>query len=76
MSQDSLASGHLFKIYVGSVTRPDIKEKVESAKCILSVGALKSDFNTGNFTYRIPTASTVEVGICSYLTNLLIFIRS
>ncbi|KAI0062938.1 pyruvate decarboxylase [Artomyces pyxidatus] len=48
-------------IYVGSLSHPDVKAKVEGAKLILSVGSLKSDFNTGNFTYRIPQASTVEL---------------
>ncbi|KAF9267466.1 pyruvate decarboxylase [Marasmius fiardii PR-910] len=48
-------------IYVGSISRPEVKERVESAKLILSVGSLKSDFNSGNFTYRIPTARTVEL---------------
>ncbi|KAJ7780574.1 pyruvate decarboxylase [Mycena maculata] len=47
-------------IYVGSISHPDIKEKVESAKLILSIGCLKSDFNTGNFTYSIPTSRTIE----------------
>jgi hypothetical protein len=50
------------KIYVGSISPPAIKDKVESAKLILSIGSLKSDFNTGNFTYSISPASTVEVG--------------
>jgi pyruvate decarboxylase len=49
------------KIYIGSVSEPRIKEMVERAKLILSIGALKSDFNTGMFTYRIPTARTIEV---------------
>ncbi|KAJ3747327.1 pyruvate decarboxylase [Lentinula detonsa] len=48
-------------IYVGSISRPEIKEKVESAKLILSIGSLKSDFNSGNFTYSIPTTRTVEL---------------
>ncbi|KAF9809614.1 hypothetical protein IEO21_07341 [Rhodonia placenta] len=48
-------------IYVGSISHPDIKEKVESAKLILSIGALKSDFNTGNFTYHIPASRTIEL---------------
>ncbi|KAF7365283.1 Pyruvate decarboxylase [Mycena venus] len=48
-------------IYVGSISHPDIKEKVESAKLILSVGSLKSDFNTGNFTYSIPPSRTIEL---------------
>lgn len=51
------------QIYVGSLTHEEIKDKVEQAKLIISVGALKSDFNTGNFTYSIPTSRTVEVCI-------------
>ncbi|KAI8993998.1 pyruvate decarboxylase [Trametes punicea] len=48
-------------IYVGSVSDPAIKKKVESAKLIISVGALKSDYNTGEFSYHIPTQQTVEL---------------
>jgi len=48
-------------IYLGSITAPAIKERIENARLIISVGSLKSDFNTGNFTYRIPTANTVEL---------------
>jgi pyruvate decarboxylase len=48
-------------IYIGSITHPDIKEKIENAKLILSIGALKSDFNTGNFTYSIPVSNTIEL---------------
>ena len=46
---------------MGSVSYPTIKDKVENAKLILSVGALKSDFNTGMFTYRVAPIRTVEV---------------
>jgi TPP-dependent 2-oxoacid decarboxylase len=38
-----------------------VKEKVESAKVIISIGSIKSDFNTGGFSYNIPTARTIEV---------------
>jgi len=48
-------------IYVGSISHPEVKEKVESAKLILSIGGLRSDFNSGNFTYSIPTTRTVEL---------------
>ncbi|KAK7690152.1 hypothetical protein QCA50_006801 [Cerrena zonata] len=48
-------------IYVGSISRPEVKERVENAKLILSIGALKSDFNTGNFTYHIPPTKTIEL---------------
>ena len=52
-----------FQIYLGSISDPSVKEKIESATLILSVGALKSDFNTGNFSYNIPTNRTVEVSL-------------
>jgi len=48
-------------IYVGSMSSPDVKEKVESAKLIFSIGSVKSDYNTANFTYCIPTSRTVEL---------------
>lgn len=48
-------------IYIGSITHPSIKERVENANLILSIGALKSDFNTGMFTYRIPAKHTIEL---------------
>jgi TPP-dependent 2-oxoacid decarboxylase len=51
----------LLQVYIGSITRPDVKKKVESAKLILSIGSLKSDYNTGNFSYNIPTQRTIEV---------------
>ena len=53
----------VYQIYIGSITAPEIKEKIENAKLILSVGSLKSDFNTGNFSYSIPVSNTVEVFI-------------
>lgn len=47
-------------IYIGSVTQPHIKEAVEAADLVLSIGALKSDFNTGSFSYHINRAATIE----------------
>ncbi|KIK07962.1 hypothetical protein K443DRAFT_128744 [Laccaria amethystina LaAM-08-1] len=48
-------------IYIGTVTHPDIKKKVEQAKLIISIGGLQSDFNTGNFSYKIPTLRHIEL---------------
>lgn len=48
-------------VYIGSITQPDVKEHVESSDFILSVGSLKSDFNTGSFSYSIPRSRTVEL---------------
>lgn len=64
---------------MGSISHPEIKEKVESAKLIISIGSLKTDFNTGNFTYSIPTDNIIEVSrkrtvqpfISSYAHSLL-----
>ncbi|KAH0586333.1 hypothetical protein H2248_007577 [Termitomyces sp. 'cryptogamus'] len=48
-------------VYFGSISRPEIKEKVESAKLVLSVGPLKTDLNTANFSYNIPVERTIEL---------------
>ena len=33
--------------YIGNVSEPHVKSEVEEADLIISIGALKSDFNTG-----------------------------
>ncbi|KAH3661212.1 hypothetical protein OGAPHI_006619 [Ogataea philodendri] len=47
-------------VYVGVLSNPDVKEAVESADLILSVGGLLSDFNTGSFTYNYHTTNVIE----------------
>jgi pyruvate decarboxylase len=34
-------------VYAGDGSEPDVKERVESSDLILTIGAMKSDFNTG-----------------------------
>ncbi|PSS06588.1 hypothetical protein PHLCEN_2v3646 [Hermanssonia centrifuga] len=48
-------------IYVGTISSPEVKEKVENANLILAIGGVKSDFNTGNFTYHIDTHRVIEL---------------
>jgi len=48
-------------VYVGAISHPANKEAVENAGLVISLGALKSDFNTGNFTYKIPGSHIVEL---------------
>lgn len=48
-------------IYIGSITMPPVKEAFESADFILSIGSLKSDFNTASFSFRVAPESTVEL---------------
>jgi pyruvate decarboxylase len=50
-----------FQIYVGRLSHPAVREKVESAKLVFLIGSIKSDVNTGSFTYNIPITNTVEV---------------
>lgn len=47
-------------VYVGDLSYPDVKEYVESADLILSLGAILSDFNTGSFSYSYATKNVVE----------------
>jgi len=47
-------------VYCGDVSRVDVKRRVEAAELILYVGGLKSDFNSGGFTYRVEKRTTVE----------------
>ena len=47
-------------VYVGTLSSPEVKQSVESADLVLSVGALLSDFNTGSFSYSYQTKNIVE----------------
>lgn len=47
-------------VYVGNLSHPEVKEAVENADLILSIGALLSDFNTGSFSYSYKTKNIVE----------------
>ncbi|CCE82778.1 Piso0_002524 [Millerozyma farinosa CBS 7064] len=47
-------------VYVGSLSEPHVKEMVESADLVLSIGALLSDYNTGSFSYNYKTRNIVE----------------
>lgn len=52
---------HLFYgTYIGALSQPDVKQIVESADVILSIGGLPSDYNTGSFTYGYRTHNMVE----------------
>lgn len=47
-------------VYVGSLSSPEVKNVVENADLVLSIGALLSDFNTGSFTYQYKTTNIIE----------------
>ncbi|KAK4099930.1 pyruvate decarboxylase [Parathielavia hyrcaniae] len=47
-------------VYAGTGSQPDVAERVESADLVLSIGALKSDFNTAGFSYRTSQLKTID----------------
>lgn len=47
-------------VYAGDGSNPGVRERVEKSDLVLSIGAIKSDFNTTGFTYRISQLSTID----------------
>lgn len=47
-------------VYAGDGSNQGVRECVESSDLVLSIGAIKSDFNTAGFTYRISQLSTID----------------
>ncbi|RFU73121.1 pyruvate decarboxylase [Trichoderma arundinaceum] len=49
-------------VYAGDGSHPhQVKEIVESSDLILTIGALKSDFNTAGFSYRTSQLNTIDL---------------
>lgn len=48
-------------VYAGSSSHPDVINRVESSDLILSIGALKSDFNTSGFSYRTSQLKSIDL---------------
>lgn len=47
-------------VYAGDGSFAGVREQVESSDLILSIGAIKSDFNTSGFTYRIGQLNAID----------------
>ncbi|KAF2087183.1 pyruvate decarboxylase [Saccharata proteae CBS 121410] len=47
-------------VYAGDGSNAGVRERVESSDLVLSIGAIKSDFNTAGFTYRVSQLSTID----------------
>lgn len=63
MGKTALPEDHpLFSgCYIGSISQPEVRDHIESSDLVFCVGSLKSDFNTGSFSYKIPEEKTVEL---------------
>jgi pyruvate decarboxylase len=47
-------------VYAGTGSNKGVRERVESADLIVSIGPIKSDFNTAGFTYRVSQLNTID----------------
>ncbi|QPG76285.1 hypothetical protein FOA43_003671 [Brettanomyces nanus] len=47
-------------VYVGALSKLDVRESLENSDLILSIGGLLSDYNTGAFTYHYHTTNVIE----------------
>lgn len=47
-------------VYAGDGSNHGVRERVESSDLVLSIGSIKSDFNTAGFSYRISQLSTID----------------
>ncbi|KAI1751093.1 putative pyruvate decarboxylase [Xylaria castorea] len=48
-------------VYAGSASHPEIKSAVEDSDLVLSIGSLKSDFNTAGFSYRLSQLNSIDL---------------
>ena len=48
-------------MYDGAIMDPDVGAFVEACDCVLTVGTLMSDFNSGAFTARLDAARTLSI---------------
>jgi len=48
-------------VYAGDGSNAGVKERVESSDLIISIGAIKSDFNTAGFTMRTSQLNTIDL---------------
>ncbi|NDU92540.1 MAG: alpha-keto acid decarboxylase family protein [Ferrovum sp.] len=50
-------------LFEGDRSRDYVRERIESADCILQLGELMTDFNTGGFTTRLDDFKTISANI-------------
>jgi pyruvate decarboxylase len=47
-------------VYAGSGSNAGVRERVESSDLVITIGSIKSDFNTAGFTYAISQLKTID----------------
>ena len=46
-------------VFAGNCATEQVQKEIYAADLILSIGSMKSDFNTGGFTYRLAQRKTI-----------------
>jgi indolepyruvate decarboxylase len=57
---DETMSGYI-GLYDGRIMNPEVRDFVENSDCVLNIGALWSDFNTGAFTAKIDATRMIAI---------------
>ena len=47
-------------VYAGTGSNEGVAERVEASDLVLTIGSIKSDFNTAGFTYRVSQLHTID----------------
>jgi indolepyruvate decarboxylase len=50
-------------LYQGDRSRDYVRQRIEEADCVLELGALPTDFNTGGFTVRLAEERTISANM-------------
>ncbi|KAG7666362.1 PDC1 [[Candida] subhashii] len=61
LTEGKTAASRFGGVYVGTLSKPEVKAAVENADLVISCGALLSDFNTGSFSYSYGTKNVIEL---------------
>ncbi|KAL6252570.1 hypothetical protein RBB50_000289 [Rhinocladiella similis] len=48
-------------VYAGDASQPGIRERVEGSDLLVTIGGVKSDFNTAGFSYRTSQLRTIDL---------------
>jgi pyruvate decarboxylase len=48
-------------VYAGSGSNAGVRERVEASDLVVTIGSIKSDFNTAGFTYAVSQLNTIDL---------------
>ena len=67
LAKTVLSESHLQDIglYQGDRSRPEVSHRIDTADCVLQLGDLMTDFNTGGFTTHLDDSKTIRANISS-----------